>query len=120
MLGFALTLMCSKISFLLLFLIIWPYWWIRRAVQVVLVITILVNVWIVISIFTACTPLDAFWDQSIAGAYCHPESVWWANNSMQLITTIMIFLLPFPVIFELHLPKHDKVIMTIAFVIGFL
>jgi hypothetical protein len=78
------------------------------------------NILVVVMVFTACIPLHAFWDFTVAGAYCHAKSIWWANTYLHVITDFMIYLLPMPVILRLRFPTRQKVLLFVLFAFGFL
>ncbi len=117
---YTLSLGFSKISILLLYLHIFTFQWVRRAVQLVLVIVILSILYTLIAVFTACIPLQAYWDISITDKYCHPQTVWWANTGLLMTTDFLIFLLPMPVVWTLSLPRRQKYALVAIFGMGFL
>jgi hypothetical protein len=92
----------------------------RYAVISIMVITIIANVWTIIIVFTACIPLQAYWDVTIHGAYCHPRSFFWANTALHMTTDFLIFALPLPIIFKLNVPFRRKVILYCLFLFGFM
>lgn len=118
-LWYALTLAFTKISICMLYFTIFTYEWSRRACWILIAIVIISNLWVVSSVLTACIPLQAFWDISIKGAYCHPQSVWWANTGLNMATDYLIFILPIPVIWSLNLPQRQKMLLVGVFALGF-
>ncbi len=120
LLFYTLTLCMSKVSILLLYLRIFSFQWVRRAGQIVLAIVIISNIYMVITIFTACIPLQAYWDLSITDKYCHPQAVWWSHTGMLMITDFLIFLLPLPVVWTLNVPRRQKYALFAIFGLGFL
>lgn len=91
---YGLSLLFTKLSILFLFLRVLTFEWIRWAVRVVLAVVVLSSIFIVGVVFTACVPLQAFWDRSRTPAYCHPISVWWAVTGILIATDVAIYLLP--------------------------
>jgi hypothetical protein len=110
----------SKISILLLYLHIFTFQWVHRAGQVVLGFVIFTHLYIVCAVFTACIPLQAYWDERITGAYCHPQAVWWVNTSLLMVTDFLIFLLPLPVISTLNVSRRQRYALWLIFGLGFL
>ncbi len=110
----------SKVSILLLYLHIFAFQWVRVAGQVVLAIVVISNIYMVVAVFTACIPLQAFWDIRITDKYCHPQSVWWANTSLLIITDFLIFLLPMPAVWTLNVPRKQRFALLGIFGLGFL
>jgi hypothetical protein len=115
-----MSLWFAQVSILMLYIRIWTYPWVRRAAHVLLAIVMLYNIFVFITVFTACIPLAAFWDFTITPAYCHSKNIWWANTYMHVITDFLIFCLPIPLIIMLKFPKKEKVILFFLFAFGFL
>jgi hypothetical protein len=92
-----LSLTLSRVSILLLYKRIFTYSWIKRAIQIVLVLVILIGVWLVVSVFTACIPLQAFWDWSLyfkMHVYCHPVNLWWSSAALHITSDLVVMALP--------------------------
>src|SRR3569833_2733284 len=98
----------SKVSILLLYLHIYSFQWNRREGQVVFAIVIISNIYMVLADFTACIPLQAYWDIRITDKYCHPQSVWLAKTALLMFTDFLIFLLPLPLVWTLIVPRRQK------------
>ena len=120
-LWYQLTLFLTKLSILLLYARILNYQHARYAVYAILIVVIVSNIWTLIVALTACIPLAAFWDYTIAAtAYCHPRSFWWANTGLHMATDFLIFALPMPIIFHLNASIRQKVLLYGIFAFGFL
>lgn len=85
--------------------------------MVVVIITGTINL---ILDFTACIPLDAFWDGSVQATYCHSNEVYYGLTGVQIVTDFLIFLLPLPVVWSIRAPKDQKIVLSIVFSFGFL
>lgn len=70
--------------------------------------------------FTACIPLNAFWDGSVQATYCHSNEVYYGLTGVQIGTDFLIFLLPLPVVWSIRAPKDQKIVLSIVFSFGFL
>ncbi|KAK3360631.1 hypothetical protein B0T25DRAFT_496594 [Lasiosphaeria hispida] len=118
---YELSLWCSQVSILLLYIRIWTFPWVRRASYGLLALVMVYNVCVFVLVFTACVPLQAFWDFALQaqGAYCHSKDIWWANTYLHVITDFMIYLLPMPVIFQVRFPKRQKILLFVLFAFGF-
>ena len=119
---YELSLWCSQVSILLLYIRIWTYPWVQYTAKWLLAIVMVYNVLVTVAVCTACVPLSAFWDftlQLSGKAYCHPKSIWWANTAMHVITDFLIYLLPMPVIFTVRFPKRQKALLFVLFAFGF-
>src|SRR3569833_3289490 len=98
----------SMVSILLLYLHIFSFQWIRRVGQVVFAIVIISNIYMVLAVFTACIPLQAYWDIRITKKYCHPQSVWWANTAHHKNTNNHKNQQPKPKVWTLNVPRRQK------------
>jgi hypothetical protein len=71
-----------------------------------------------VSIF-ACTPVPYFWDRSIANGYCIDLlAFWFSNASFNILTDLMICVLPVPVLKGLNLPRKQKYGLIAVFIVG--
>ncbi|KAK4156619.1 hypothetical protein C8A00DRAFT_12469 [Chaetomidium leptoderma] len=117
-----LSLTLSRISIVLLYKRIFTYSWIKRAIQIVLVFVIALGIWFVVSVCTACMPLEAFWDWSLyfkKPVYCQPANLWWANAALHIVSDIVVMALPMPVLSSLNLPSRQKYAIVAVFALGF-
>ncbi len=86
----------------------------------ILSVVILSNIWVGYVIFSACTPLAAFWDTSISPATCHPQAYWLSNQYLFITTDFLIFFLPIPVVWRLKIRWSQKLLLLFLFAMGFL
>lgn len=117
-----LSLSFSRISILLLYRRIFTYSWSKRAIQVVLVLVVVIGIWLVVSVCTACVPLEAFWNWSLfwtQHVYCQPINLWWANAALHIVSDLVIMALPMPVLSSLKLPRRQKYALVGVFGLGF-
>ncbi|KAL1837203.1 hypothetical protein VTJ49DRAFT_4154 [Mycothermus thermophilus] len=122
MLFYNISLSFSRISILLLYKRIFTYDWIKRAIQIILVIVVALSIWFVISVCTVCIPLEAFWDWSLywtTYVYCQPANLWWANAALHIASDVIIIALPMPVLSSLTLPRRQKYAVIGVFALGF-
>ena len=118
-----LSLFCSQVSIMLLYIRIWNVPWVRRAAYILLAGVLTYNVFVMVVVLTACVPLHVFWEfelQLSGEFYCHKRSLWWANTYLHVIFDFFIYLLPMPVIFQVSFPKRQKVLLFVLFAFGFL
>ncbi|KAK4182860.1 hypothetical protein QBC35DRAFT_140048 [Podospora australis] len=117
---YLLTLLFSKVSILLLYIHLFTFKWARLAGQILLGIVILTHMFMAVATFTACIPLNSYWDFTVKKNYCHPQSIWWSNTGMHMVTDFLIFLLPMPVVWSIQLPRRQKFALSAVFGFGFL
>jgi hypothetical protein len=65
-----------------------------------------------------CTPVSYFWNPSIGGHCLSRLGVWFANASINIITDIVICLMPVPVLNRLSLPRKQKYALIAVFCLG--
>ncbi|KAM7194637.1 hypothetical protein V8F20_007829 [Naviculisporaceae sp. PSN 640] len=117
---YLLTIFFAKSSILLLYIHIFAFKWARTAGQYLLGIVVITHVYMLVMIFTACIPLQSFWDWTVDKKYCHPPGVWWANTGLHMVTDFFIFLIPMPVVWSITLPKKQKLMLFLVFGFGFI
>ncbi|KAI1490413.1 hypothetical protein F5X96DRAFT_636577 [Biscogniauxia mediterranea] len=83
--------------------------------QIVLTVAmIVIGSWGVSQLFLAiflCNPVAGFWDTSV-NARCIPTPLeWYINATGNIVTDIVIFILPMPVLGHLNLPKAQRVML---------
>ncbi|KAK0636409.1 hypothetical protein B0T17DRAFT_482492 [Bombardia bombarda] len=119
-LWYMMALLFTKISILMLYIRILSYQHARYAVYAIMAIVVLGNgLWTLITVATACTPLQAFWDPSIPNAYCRSAEYWYANTGLHIGTDILLYVLPLPVIINLQIKTRQKVFLYSIFAVGF-
>ncbi|KAL9630780.1 MAG: hypothetical protein Q9164_006247 [Protoblastenia rupestris] len=66
-----------------------------------------------------CVPVSAFWDRSIKNPKCFDLIAFsLANGISNLLTDVMILLLPIPMVWRLHMDKKQKLTLTFIFLLG--
>lgn len=67
-----------------------------------------------------CIPVATLWDNSIEGHCVDMKTAWYVNAGGNIVTDIMVFILPLPVFYQLQLPKRQKLFLLGVFCLGFL
>lgn len=117
---YAAALMFIKLTFLLHYYRLLAIQGMKKVYQAAIV---LVGGWalsqVLVGIFI-CWPIQGFWDKSI-DAKCIPnQPQWYINAAGNIVTDVMVFLLPIPAIRSLRLPRTQKFILGGIFSLGFL
>lgn len=84
-------------------------------------ILIISGIWMVTSGFIFCIPISDFWnlDLEVRKENCLPEGpVWYSNAAIQILTDVVILVLPMPLLSSLHLPLRQKAGIMIVFGLG--
>lgn len=109
----------NKVSLLFLYLRIF----VSRAFQITcyIVMTIVVS-WsfsAIMATILQCIPVNAYWDRSIKTAKCtNTDAFWYAYAIINIITDVMILVLPLWEIRKLHLPMQQRAGLMAIFAIG--
>jgi hypothetical protein len=117
---YALSLGLTKVSILLLYVSIFYHSWVRPASYVIFGILILSHIWAFYTIFSACVPIEAFWDMTIQGAVCQPQAYFLANQYLSIAIDLIMFFLPIPVVYGLKIRWKQKCLLLFLFTLGFL
>ncbi|SPQ24632.1 0ec0b235-2f10-408a-9ebd-c29ad514edeb [Thermothielavioides terrestris] len=73
---------------------------------------------VLVGIFT-CNPVSGFWDSSIK-AKCIPDiPQWYINAGGNIITDVVVFTLPLPVLWKLQLARPSRILLVGIFSLGF-
>ncbi|KAI1503076.1 hypothetical protein F5X99DRAFT_426419 [Biscogniauxia marginata] len=95
---------------------------IKKMQTVLIIAMIVIGLWglsqVLLAIFL-CNPIAGFWDTSL-NAKCIPTPFeWYINATGNIVTDIIIFILPMPVLGHLNLPKAQRVLLIGIFSLGF-
>ncbi|KAK4647821.1 uncharacterized protein QC761_104720 [Podospora bellae-mahoneyi] len=113
------SLTAIKITFLL------QYWRILGTPQmrkVVMFAGIIVALWsisqLLVVIFT-CTPIERFWLPETPGTCIPNLPFWYINAAGNIVTDVIVFVVPLPALSKLNLKKNQKVALIGIFCLGF-
>lgn len=74
---------------------------------------------LLVQIFS-CKPISGFWRTDI-GAVCLPSlPVWYLNAAGNIVTDVIIFALPVPIVWKLQMPRSQRLSLIGVFCLGFL
>lgn len=108
-----------KISLLTFYLHLSPQKWFRTAVWASIVVVALYTIVITFMMFFNCSPPQKQFDFSITGGSCIDAAIlYMATAVSNIITDVMLFLLPIPMVYQLHMPRPQKAGAIIVFGIG--
>ncbi|KAK7442888.1 hypothetical protein Landi51_09436 [Colletotrichum acutatum] len=95
---------------------------VQKMKKVFIAAMVIVGAWsisqILVEIFI-CTPIPAFWDKTIDGKCIPNYPQWYINAAGNIITDIIVFVLPLPVIHRLNLARGQKYVLLGIFCLGF-
>ncbi|KAL9011941.1 MAG: hypothetical protein Q9173_003252, partial [Seirophora scorigena] len=118
---YELTINLTKMSILFLYLRVFPSLqnprFTRAVVAVMRFIAMYMFISIVVTIFQ-CNPIKRRWDHSIPGRCIDMTAFWYANSTSNIISAAVTLGLPVKMIWNLQLPRSDKVGLYIVFGLG--
>ena len=109
-----------KLSILALYYRIFIYETFQKIVVAVATFVVLWLITIEIPVFLICRPLQAFWNPRLSGNCLDATAMIYYITTSNLVTDLVLFILPVPVIIRLHTPMRKKVALCIVFSIGIL
>lgn len=109
----------TKVSIVMQYLRVFVGTVIQRACRITLIIVIVYGLWTFWSAVFTCFPVAKFWDPTVKEGYCmNFTALWFSNASVNIVTDLIIFLLPVPVIRSLNLPRKQKIGLMMIFAVG--
>lgn len=108
-----------KLSLLTFYLHLSPQHWFRTAVWASITVVALYTTIITFMMFFNCNPPSKAFNFAIKGGSCIDAAIlYMATAVSNIITDVMLFLLPIPMLYKLHMPKIQKVGAIVVFGIG--
>ncbi|KAM5377930.1 hypothetical protein ACJZ2D_004834 [Fusarium nematophilum] len=114
-----LAMCCVKIAILLQYRRVFA---VRMMQRITLFAVAFMGVWTITITFLnilPCIPVQKFWDHTVSGRCLNSPLVWYIMAGFNLVTDLVIFCLPLPVIRGLHLPRKQKAMLFAVFCLGF-
>ncbi|KAK1753616.1 hypothetical protein QBC47DRAFT_415394 [Echria macrotheca] len=116
---YATSLGFTKLSILFLYMRILVHGTrMRLANYIVMGTVVACNIWIFITSFINCIPLEATWDLSVQGK-CLGLASALGNSIIHILTDFIIFALPLPVVVSLRIHRKQKIALMAVFCLGF-
>lgn len=113
-----ISLTLAKLSVLFQYLRIFTTPNVKRICYAQMVIIIIYGLWTVLSSIFVCSPIASFWDVTIKGKCLPKGPIWFTNAGINIVTDIMIVLIPAPLIRRLQLSRRQKIGLYMVFMIG--
>ncbi|KAF3760371.1 hypothetical protein M406DRAFT_230293, partial [Cryphonectria parasitica EP155] len=108
-----------KISILLQFRRIFTYVLMQKLTLIGLIFEGMWATTLAILLPLSCVPVEAFWDTSVPGRCVNELTLWYFMAAINLLTDLLVFTMPLPVIRSLRLPQKQKIMLTGVFCLGF-
>lgn len=115
-----LSLTLTKLSMAVLYMRVFPTPSILLALRLLLAAIAVAGLWMVLSSFLFCIPVEAFWETRISTEKCLPQQVWYLNAALQITTDVVIVVFPMPVLKRLRVSRRERAAMVMVFGVGVL
>ncbi|CAG8977624.1 hypothetical protein HYALB_00011728 [Hymenoscyphus albidus] len=109
----------TKMSFVFLYLDLFPISTFRRVCYVVQTSVIVAMISFVAGTIFQCTPIPYFWNRTISGGHCvNTAAFWYGHAAWNTAGDVVILLLPLPVIRSLRMGRGQKLAVSGIFGLG--
>jgi hypothetical protein len=114
-----LSLSCTKISILYLYILIFPIRWVVWGSYMTMSIIVAWTVATILAGCLVCQPFAFNWDKSIPGGSCGDQvTSFTITGIINLITDIVVLLLPMRPLYQLQMATFKRVTLVAVFGLG--
>lgn len=118
-LDFPLTVTPAKISLLIFYARIFPVRKFQICSYVLGSFVLALGIAILFQTIFQCSPISYGWDRSIDNGSCIHQMVFYrAVSPLNVLTGVLILVLPMPLVWRLHAPRGQKLALTGVFLLG--
>ena len=111
-------IMFTKLSFLVLYLRLFPNKTLRVFTWAMIWFIVLASVASGIVTVVQCVPINKAWNKNIAGGCVNNTIFWYTHAAFNTVTDIIIYVMPIPQILQLQLPPTQKWGLVLVFATG--
>ncbi|KAI1912743.1 hypothetical protein LOZ61_003181 [Ophidiomyces ophidiicola] len=110
----------TKISILLLYIKVFVQPWFRRTCWVCVCVIVAFTTGTVVSSIFQCVPVQYAFDKKLpgGGTCLNLTAFWYANAVFNILSDVVIIILPTPIINKLHSPTRTKIAVSSVFAVG--
>lgn len=114
-----LSLSCTKISILFLYLRIFPVRWLIISSYTTMSIIVAWAIATILAGCLICRPFAFNWDKAIPGGYCGNQvSSFTATGVINLVTDVAVLVLPMSSLYKLQMALYKKITLITVFGLG--
>ncbi|KAF4765332.1 hypothetical protein N7455_004913 [Penicillium solitum] len=114
-----LSLSCTKISILFLYLSIFPVTWVVRVCWTTMGVIVAWTIGTILAGCLICRPFAYNWDQSIPGGSCGNQvTSFTVTGIINLLTDVVVLVTPMPLLYGLQMATYKKVTFITIFGLG--
>ncbi|KAJ5932190.1 hypothetical protein N7516_006679 [Penicillium verrucosum] len=114
-----LSLSCTKVSILFLYLSIFPVTWVVRISWTTMGVIVAWTVGTILAGCLICRPFAYNWDQTIPGGSCGNQvTSFTVTGVINLLTDVVVLVTPMPLLYSLQMATYKKVTFITIFGLG--
>ncbi|KAL4963657.1 uncharacterized protein BDV14DRAFT_176145 [Aspergillus stella-maris] len=114
-----LSLSCTKISILFLYLRIFPVRWLVISSWATMAVIVMWAIATILAGCLICRPFAYNWDTTIPGGHCGNQvTSFTATGVINLVTDVIVLVLPMPSLYKLQMATYKKVTLITVFGLG--
>jgi hypothetical protein len=117
---YVFNLVWTKLSLLLMYYRIFRFPYFKIWAYIIGTFVVLWVICITFLFIFICFPVQKLWYPQLPGRCISQVGTWIANATSTILSDLAILLLPIPQIWKLQLRTTEKVVITVAFGLGFL
>ncbi|KAF9873915.1 integral membrane protein [Colletotrichum karsti] len=109
----------AKVSLLIFYVRLSPQRWFKCSVLITLAVIICYSLGIFFALVFACDPIAMNWDATITEGTCiNRPALYIATAVANIVSDIMLFALPLPIVVKLQIPRRQKIGLFFIFAVG--
>ena len=112
------AMVTAKASIIIQYFHVFPTKKMRIVCYIMAAIIAIYGTWVILSAFLNCIPVARFWDPSIPGHCLAYKPLWYSNAALNIMTDVVILIIPIPALMPLDLPLRQKVGCCCIFALG--
>jgi hypothetical protein len=114
-----LSLSCTKISILLLYIRIFPVTWVKGIAWSTMGVIVAWAIATILAGCLICRPFAFNWDQTIPGGHCGNQvASFTATGVINLVTDVVVLATPMPLLYRLQMATYKKMTLITVFGLG--
>ncbi|KAJ4368707.1 hypothetical protein N0V86_009616 [Didymella sp. IMI 355093] len=116
-----LSLSCTKLSILCLYLQIFPFRWIAWTSYATMFVIVAWTIATILAGCLICRPFAFNWDKTIPDGSCGDQVIsFTVTGAINLVTDVVVLLLPMQPLYNLQMATYKKVVFVSVFGLGIL
>lgn len=113
------SLTATKLTFLLQYYRILGTGYMKRVIIAAFVFVALWSISQLLVVIFTCSPIHKFWHDEVPGKCIPNIPFWYYNAAGNIVTDVIVFVLPLPALSRLNLRKSQKLGLIGVFCLGF-